>query len=116
MALTPPSEKQPKPGLNIYGGVAVNPYKLTIYAEELGIPYNYITLDFVANEPHAEWYTAMNTNGKMPSIVHMKEDVTVTVFESAACLLYMAHEFDKEYLYSAPHGLPDYWKELSWLQ
>lgn len=35
MAETPP-EKAPKPGLNIYGMGAVNPYKLTIAAEELG--------------------------------------------------------------------------------
>jgi hypothetical protein len=33
---TPPPEKAPKLGLNIYGCVAVNPYKLTIAAEELG--------------------------------------------------------------------------------
>ncbi|KAB5525519.1 glutathione S-transferase [Coniochaeta sp. 2T2.1] len=65
MTSTAPPEKRPKPGLKIYGFVAVNPYKLTIYAEELGIPYNYIQLDLVADEPHAEWYTAINPNGKM---------------------------------------------------
>jgi hypothetical protein len=32
----PPEEKAPKPGLNIYGCQAVNPYKLTIALEELG--------------------------------------------------------------------------------
>ena len=35
MAAFPP-EKAPKPGLNIYGCAAVNPYKLTIAAEEIG--------------------------------------------------------------------------------
>lgn len=33
---TPPPEKAPKPGLNIYGCAAVNPYKVVILAEELG--------------------------------------------------------------------------------
>lgn len=33
---TVPSEKTPQTGLNIYGCAAVNPYKLTITAEELG--------------------------------------------------------------------------------
>jgi len=33
---SPPPEKSPKPGINIYGFAAVNPYKLTIAAEELG--------------------------------------------------------------------------------
>lgn len=36
MATTIPSEKAPKPGLNIYGLAAVNPVKLTVAAEELG--------------------------------------------------------------------------------
>lgn len=36
MMATPPPDKAPKPGLNIYGIAAVNPYKLTIAAEELG--------------------------------------------------------------------------------
>lgn len=35
MATIPP-EKAPKPGLNIYGCVAVNPIKIVLAAEELG--------------------------------------------------------------------------------
>ena len=36
MMATPPPDKAPKPGLNIYGCAVVNPVKLTIAAEELG--------------------------------------------------------------------------------
>ncbi|KAI0167627.1 glutathione S-transferase [Pestalotiopsis sp. NC0098] len=115
MAETPP-EKAPKPGLNIYGMGAVNPYKLTIAAEELGVPYNYISLDFATNEIKSDWYTAINPNGRVPAIVHVKDDGTaVTVFESAACLLYMVSEFDKENKLSYPVGTQDYWTQLSWL-
>ncbi|CAG8955745.1 hypothetical protein HYFRA_00011011 [Hymenoscyphus fraxineus] len=113
---TIPTEKAPKPGLNIYGCAAVNPYKLVIAAEELGIPYNYVTLDIVAAEMKEEWYTNINPNGRVPAIVHLKEDGTsVTVFESAACLLYMVNEFDKDHNLSYPFGTPDYWNQLSWL-
>ncbi|OKL62266.1 hypothetical protein UA08_02805 [Talaromyces atroroseus] len=115
MAAAPP-EKSPKPGLNIYGIAAVNPYKLTIAAEELGVPYNYISLDLAAGETRTEWYTAINPNGRLPAIVHVKEDGTsVSVFESAACLLYIASEFDKEHKISYPHGTEGYWAQLSWL-
>ncbi|KAI1377945.1 glutathione S-transferase [Hypoxylon crocopeplum] len=115
MATIPP-ERSPKPGLNIYGCAAVNPIKLTIAAEELGVPYNYICLNMGAGETKAEWYESINPNGRVPAIVHVKEDGTsVTVFESAACLLYMASEFDKDYKLLYPIGTPEYWTQLSWL-
>ncbi|KAI1350946.1 glutathione S-transferase [Xylaria sp. FL0043] len=115
MAAIPP-EKAPKSGLNIYGCQSVNPYKLTIAAEELSIPYNYINLDMSKGEPGAEWYASINPNGRMPAIVHNKEDGTsVTIFESAACLLYIAHEFDKKHSISYPIGTAGYWSQLSWL-
>ncbi|KAG8162240.1 hypothetical protein KVR01_008005 [Diaporthe batatas] len=111
-----PAEKAPKPGLNIYGCAAVNPYKLTIAAEELGVPYNYINMELVTGDLSSEWFKPINPNGRAPAIVHVKEDGTsVTVFESAACLLYMASEFDKEHKLSLPPGTQEYWDQLSWL-
>ncbi|KAJ8131975.1 hypothetical protein O1611_g1649 [Lasiodiplodia mahajangana] len=111
-----PAERAPKPGLNIYGCASVNPVKLTIAAAELGIPYNYVDLDMKTGEPGAEWYASINPNGRMPAIVHVKEDGTsVTVFESAACLLYIASEFDKEHKISYPFGTPEYWSQMSWV-
>ena len=63
-----------------------------------------------------EWYTAINPNGRVPAIIHVKEDGTsVPVFESAACLLYMANEFDKEHKLSYPFGTPDYWQQVAWV-
>ncbi|ETS76210.1 hypothetical protein PFICI_11597 [Pestalotiopsis fici W106-1] len=111
-----PAEKQPKQGLNIYGIPAVNPYKLTIAAAELGVPYNYIALDGATGEFKSEWFTAINPNGRLPAIVHVKEDgQVVTVFESGACLQYMVSEFDKENKLSYPVGTQEYWTQLSWL-
>ncbi|KAK8054931.1 glutathione S-transferase [Apiospora rasikravindrae] len=112
-----PTEKAPKLGLNIYGFDSPNPAKCRIMAEELGIPYNYVNLDLSINEVKADWYVgSVNPNGKVPAIVHVKEDGTsVTVWESAACLLYMAHEFDKDHKFSYPIGTPEYWSQMSWL-
>ncbi|KAI9691902.1 MAG: hypothetical protein M1822_007975 [Bathelium mastoideum] len=111
-----PSDKAPQPGLNIYGCASVNPVKLTIFAAELGVKYNYVCLEMSIGEIQVEWYKSINPNGRVPAIVHVKEDGTsVTVFESAACLLYMASEFDKEHKLSYPLGTPEYWTQLSWL-
>lgn len=64
----------------------------------------------------AEWFKAINPNGRVPAIVHVKEDGTsVNVFESAACLLYMSSEFDKENKLSYPLSTPEYWTQLSWV-
>ncbi|KAI0115566.1 glutathione S-transferase [Nemania sp. FL0031] len=114
MAEIPP-EKALKKGLNIFGCDSLNPVKLVIAAEELGIPYNYIKLD-MGSDLGTKWYTSINPNGKVPAIVHVKEDDTSeTVFESAACLLYMASEFDKEHKISYPFGTSEYWSQMSWL-
>ena len=67
-------------------------------------------------ESQAEWFKSINPNSKMPALVHVKDDGTsVTVFESAACLLYIASEFDKEHMISYPVGTPGYWTQLSWV-
>ncbi|KAK8131946.1 hypothetical protein PG999_000119 [Apiospora kogelbergensis] len=112
-----PTGKSPKAGLNIYGTSAVNPYKCTVMAEELGIEYNYISLNIVEGEMYTKWYTKnVNPNGKVPAIVHVKQDGTqVKVWESGACLLYIGHEFDKDHKFLSPVGTQEYWTQLSWL-
>ncbi|KUI64412.1 Disulfide-bond oxidoreductase YfcG [Cytospora mali] len=97
---TPPPDKAPKPGLNIYGCAAVNPVKLTIAAAEL--EYD-LTI-------HLQQAKPSNT------LVHVKEDGTsLRIFESAACLLYMASVHDKDHKLSYQPETPEYWSQLSWL-
>lgn len=137
----PPPDKVPKLGVNIYGAALVNPYKLAILAEELGlvqfihpqspqkhtqlthqfpidsIPYNYITVDLAQGEHKSPWFTAINPNGRFPALVHVKEDGTaVKVFESGACMMYLIAEFDTpSHRISYPPGTAAYWTEVSWL-
>ncbi|KAK8041640.1 hypothetical protein PG993_006163 [Apiospora rasikravindrae] len=109
-----PPEKAPKPGLNLYAAAVVNPAKLTIMAEELGIPYNVIVVDMA--DMKSPWFEPINPNGKVPAIVHVKEDGTSeSVFESGACLMYIAHAFDKDHRFHDPVGTSAYWKQLSWV-
>ncbi|KAM7206473.1 Glutathione S-transferase, C-terminal-like protein, partial [Naviculisporaceae sp. PSN 640] len=114
---TPPPEKIPKQGVNIYGAAVVNPYKLSILAEELGIPYNYIEVDFAKGEHKSPWFTAINPNGRLPALVHVKEDGTsINVFESGACMMYLVSEFDTpSHKISYPLGTAEHWIGVSWL-
>lgn len=62
------------------------------------------------------WYELINPNAKVPALVHVKDNGTSeSVFESGACLLYLAHEFDKEHRFHDPVGTSAYWKQLSWV-
>lgn len=91
-------------------------YLQTHPSASISIPYNFINMDMGAGELSTEWFKSINPNGRAPAIVHVKEDGTsVTVFESAACLLYMASEFDREHKISYPIGTPEYWSQLSWV-
>ncbi|KAI1860848.1 uncharacterized protein JN550_011163 [Neoarthrinium moseri] len=111
-----PIEKRPKYGLNIYGAIAVNPYKLTILCEEIGIRYHYIIVDHSNGEQKSPWFTKINPNGRLPAIVHVKDDgSSVSLWESAACLMYIASEFDQEHHVSYPTGSEEYWQMIAWL-
>jgi len=90
--------------------------RLDLLLNSNSIPYNYVNLEMTSGDMKSEWYAAINPNGRVPAIVHVKEDGTsVTVFESAACLLYIASEFDKGNKFSYPIGTPEYWTQLSWV-
>ncbi|KAK8048115.1 glutathione S-transferase, partial [Apiospora phragmitis] len=118
-----PRPPERPPGLNVYGAAAPNPVKLTIMAEEpritdvyplTSIPYNLINMNLA--EMKEPWHEAINPNGRVPAIVHVKEDGTSeTIFESGACLLYLVHEFDKAHQFHDPVGTSAYWKQLSWV-
>ena len=81
------------------------------------IPYNYIRIDNTQGEQRSEWYTKINPNGRLPAVVHVKEDGnSVVVWESAACMLYIVTEFDKGYTMWYPPQSQDYWQMLAWVR
>lgn len=60
--------------------------------EEIGVPYDYVTLDREKGEHKTTGYLAINPNGKVPALV----DDGVTYFESLAILLYLAERYGVE--------------------
>jgi len=62
--------------------------------EELGIPYDLVTLNLKAGEQRTPDYLAINPMGKVPAIRH--EDVLIT--EQPAILMYLADLYPKKHL------------------
>lgn len=70
-----------------------NGKKITIFLEEVGLPYRIVPLNIGAGDQKKPEYLAINPNGKMPAIVDFDPadgEGPLAVFESAAILTYLA--------------------------
>ncbi|VUC25379.1 unnamed protein product [Clonostachys rosea] len=67
-----------------------NPIKVLIILEELGIPYEKI----IVENPKEDWYTKINPNGRVPTIIDPNTDLTL--WESGAIVEYLVETYDKE--------------------
>lgn len=68
--------------------------------EELEVPYELVTLDLTKGEQKTPEYLAINPMGAVPALV----DGDVTMFESAAIVLYLADKFAEKGLAPAPNS------------
>lgn len=78
--------------LKLYGGVKTRTPMVQWYLEELGIPYEYISLNISAGENRKPEYLAINPMGKVPAIL----DGNLKLWESGAILLYLAEKYQKK--------------------
>jgi GSH-dependent disulfide-bond oxidoreductase len=78
--------------IDLYYYTSPNARKVLIALEELGLPYRIRWTDITAGEQFSEEYLRINPNGKIPAIVDLDgpDGRPVTLFESAAILLYLA--------------------------
>lgn len=77
--------------LKLYGGTRSRASIVQWYLEELGVPYEFITLDMQAGEHRQSDYLAINPIGKVPAIA----DGDFILWESGAILLYIAEKEGK---------------------
>ena len=77
--------------LKFYYSGAPNPTKVALMLEETGLPYEPIPVDTRKGEQHKPEFLSVNPNAKVPAIV----DGDATVFDSSACLLYLAEKTGK---------------------
>lgn len=74
--------------LTLYTAATPNGYKVSVALEEMALPYEVRKLDLYKGEQKEPWFLAINPNGRVPALV----DDGFAVFESGACLLYLARK------------------------
>jgi GST-like protein len=77
--------------IKFYYSGAPNPTKVALFLEEAGVPYEPIPVDTRKGDQHKSAFLAINPNAKVPAIV----DGDAVVFDSSACLLYLAEKTGK---------------------
>jgi glutathione S-transferase len=92
--------------LKLYGGVKTRTPMVQWYLEELGIPYEYISLNISAGENRKPEYLAINPIGKVPAIL----DGNLKLWESGAILLYLAQKYQK-----TPTSLDESAQVMQWV-
>ena len=75
--------------IDLYTAATPNGHKVSIALEELGLPYTLQVLNLSQGEQKTPAFLAINPNGRIPAIVDREED-DFAVFESGACLIYLA--------------------------
>ena len=94
--------------IRLYTWSTPNGVKISIALEELGLDYEVVPIDIGKDEQFAPEFLAISPNNKIPAIL----DGDVTLFESGAILLYLAH---KTGTLAPPAGSPGYFDMMQWL-
>jgi glutathione S-transferase len=66
------------------------------------------------NTQKQPWYTALNPNGRIPTIVDHNRG-GFAVFEGIAILLYLARHYDPEHKFSFPIDSNEYSEAEQWI-
>ena len=80
--------------IDLYTAATPNGHKVSIALEELALPYTLKVLDLTQGEQKTPQFLAINPNGRIPAIVDRDAD-DFAVFESGACLVYLAEKTGK---------------------
>jgi glutathione S-transferase/GST-like protein len=80
--------------IDLYTAATPNGHKVSIALEELALPYTLKVLDLSAGEQRTPAFLAINPNGRIPAIIDREAD-DFAVFESGACLIYLAEKTDR---------------------
>ena len=96
--------------MELYTDSSPNGFKATIALAELGLPYRLRHVRIEQGEHRLPAFLALNPHGRIPVLVD--HDTGITVFESAAILLYLAEKTGR----LLPAQPQQRWAAISWLQ
>ncbi|WP_427159022.1 glutathione binding-like protein [Aliinostoc sp. HNIBRCY26] len=84
--------------IDLYYWTTPNGHKITIFLEEVGLPYNIIPVNIGAGDQFKPEFLAISPNNRIPAIVDNEPSgggEAISVFESGAILLYLAEKTGK---------------------
>ena len=94
--------------------------KASIILEELAaaypssVSYTHQTINIMHNTQKQPWYTSLNPNGRIPTIVDHNRK-SFAVFEGIAILLYLTRHYDTEHKFSFPVESDEYSEAEQWI-
>ena len=95
--------------MELYTDSSPNGFKATIALAELGLPYRLRHVRIEQGEHRLPAFLALNPHGRIPVLVD--HDTGITVFESAAILLYLAEKTGR----LLPAQPQQRWAAITWL-
>lgn len=95
--------------IELYTDSSPNGFKITIALEELGLPYTLRLVRIEQGENRHADFLRLNPHGRIPVLVD--HETGITLFESAAILLYLAEKTGR----LLPTSLPARWQAVQWL-
>ncbi|KIW13826.1 hypothetical protein PV08_06606 [Exophiala spinifera] len=98
--------------ITVWGKSGPNPPKVALTLEELGLPYEIV--DIPLSDVKNPEYTAINPNGRLPSIKDPNNN-DIIVWESGAIIEYLVEKYDPEHKLSFKPGTPDYYHAKQYL-
>jgi glutathione S-transferase len=87
------------PNIELLTAATPNGQKISIFLEELGIPYTTISINLGKDEQKTAEFLKTNPNGRIPAIIDHSRS-SFPVFESGAIFLYLAEHYDTEFKFS----------------
>ena len=80
--------------IDLYTWSTPNGRKVSIMLEELALDYTVHAIDITKGDQHSAEFVAINPNAKIPALVDSDgpDGAPITVFESAAILMYLAEK------------------------
>ncbi|PSB32409.1 glutathione binding-like protein [Chlorogloea sp. CCALA 695] len=100
--------------IDLYYWTTPNGHKITMFLEEVGLPYNIIPINIGSGDQFKPEFLKIAPNNRIPAIIDREPTVggePISVFESGAILLYLAEKTNK----LIPTDVRDRVAALEWL-